>query len=220
MNPNKPSKLIKLILRMTPKILLFRFYNKFSIFNFIKETKDTQTPITFKGWYNQKILGKNAGPYWPCHETSTIQGWKNIYCGIETCPGYSSGNYISAFHGKIFIGDYTQIASNVGLIAANHSLYDNRMYDVADIKIGKYCWIGMGAIILPGVILGDYTIVGAGSIVTKSFEEGFQVVGGNPAKVLKKLDPNKCVFHESAIKYNGYIKNNEFEIFRKKELNV
>lgn len=220
MNPNKPSRLTKVILRLTPNFLLYRYYHKFRIFKFIEETKNTQTPITIKNWYNQKVLGKNYGPYWPCHETSTISGWRNIYCGIETCPGFSAGNYISAFEGKIYIGDYTQIAPNVGILSANHSLYDNRSFITKDVTIGKYCWIGMGAIILPGVTLGDYTIVGAGSIVTKSYEEGYQVIGGNPARVLKKLDPQECVLHESDNKYNGYIKNSEFEIFRKKELNV
>jgi hypothetical protein len=220
MNPNKPSKLIKLILRMTPKLLLFRFYNKFSIFSFIDETKNTQTPITIQTWYNQKILGKNAGPYWPCHETSTIQGWKNIYCGIETCPGYSPGNYISAYHGKIYLGDYTQIGPNVGMIAANHDVYDNAKHVPSEIRIGKYCWIGMGAVILPRVVLGDFTIVAAGAIVTKSFEEGYCVIGGNPAKKIKDLEKEKCIRNRSPHEYNGYIPSHQFEDFRKKHLNV
>jgi carbonic anhydrase/acetyltransferase-like protein (isoleucine patch superfamily) len=219
MNPNKTNRLLKLILRVIPNKLIFRFYHKFSFFDFVQETKNTQTPISIENWYNQKILNKNGAPYWPCHETSLIQGWRNIYCGIETCPGYSPGNFISAHEGKIYIGDYTQIAPNVGIIASNHSLHDNRLFESKDIHIGKYCWIGMGAIILPGVVLGDYTVVGAGAIVTKSFEEGYQVIGGNPARVIKKIDPEKCVFHESEIKYNGYIKNSEFESFRKRELN-
>ncbi|TAH24859.1 MAG: hypothetical protein EAZ07_08700 [Cytophagales bacterium] len=50
--------------------------------------------------------------------------------------------------------------------------------------IGKDCWIGAGAIILPGVNLGDGTIVGAGSIVTRS-TENFSVVAGNPARLIK-----------------------------------
>jgi acetyltransferase-like isoleucine patch superfamily enzyme len=45
----------------------------------------------------------------------------------------------------------------------------------------------MNAMILPGVHLGDNTIVGAGSVVTKSFPEGNVVIAGNPAKIIKKL---------------------------------
>ena len=219
MNPNKPSKLHKAIFRLIPNFLLFRIYSKLKMFQFISETKNTQTPITISNWYNQKIKGKNAGPYWPCHETSTISGWQNIYCGIETCPGYSPGNYIQAM-GKLYIGDYTQIAPNVGIITGNHELTDNRKHIIKDIIIGKYCWIGMGAIVLPGVVLGDYTIVAAGSVVTKSFIEGYQVIGGNPAKQIKKIDKEKCIMHKSNFEYNGYIKNSKFEDFRKKNLYV
>lgn len=214
------SRLERYIFLLTPNFLLRRLLPLVPKFNFFNETKLTQTPITFNMWYSQKVTLKSSKAYWPVHETSIVQGWKNIYCGIETCPGFSFGNYISANYGKIYIGDYTQIAPNVGLIAENHSLHDNRIYESQDIVIGKYCWIGMGAIILPGVILGDYTIVGAGSIVTKSFKEGYQVIGGNPARVLKELNQMECVHHESEKKYNGYIKNEEFEIFQKKELNI
>ncbi|MDX1652595.1 MAG: acyltransferase [Brumimicrobium sp.] len=220
MNPNNPTRLHKMIFRLIPNFLLFRYYGKLKIFQFIKETRNTQTPITIKNWYNQKVLGKNYGPYWPCHETSTISGWQNIYCGIETCPGYSPGNYISAYYGKIFIGDYTQIGPNVGMIAANHDVYDNAKHIESKIKIGEYCWIGMGAVILPEVVLGDFTIVGAGAIVTKSFEEGYCVIGGNPARKIKDLDKEKCIRSKSNHEYNGYIPSSEFHEFRKKHLNV
>lgn len=170
-------------------------------------------------FYNQKVVGRNEQVYWPVHQTSTIVNYKNIICGIETSPGYSPGNYIQAL-GKIAIGDYTQIASNVGIITGNHELTDNRKHKVKDVNIGKYCWIGMGAIILPGVTLGDYTIVAAGSIVTKSFRDGFCVIGGNPATILKTLERSECVLHKSKFEYNGFIPHSEFDNFRKKHLNV
>nr|WP_281397753.1 acyltransferase [Winogradskyella flava] len=170
-------------------------------------------------WYNQKVKGHCKQAYWPVHSTSRVFNPKNIYCGIETSPGYSQGNYIQAI-GKIYIGDYTQIAPNVGIISANHELEDNRKHIVKDVKIGKYCWIGFGAVILPGVELGDYTIVGAGAIVTKSFKEGYCVLAGNPAKLVKRLNKAECIYHKSDNEYNGYIKNTDFEDFRKKNLNV
>jgi acetyltransferase-like isoleucine patch superfamily enzyme len=59
--------------------------------------------------------------------------------------------------------------------------------DGKDVIIGKKCWIGMNAIILPGVQLGDNTIVGAGSVVTKPFPDGNILIAGNPAKIIKRL---------------------------------
>ncbi len=191
----------------------------FPYFRFFKETAKTQTPITFGIWYNQKVLGHNRYAYWPVHHSSVVAGSQNVYAGIETCPGYMPGCYISAM-GKIYIGDYTQIAANVGIISSNHDLYDNRKHLINEVKIGQYCWIGMGAIILPGVELGDYTIVGAGSIVTKSFTEGFCVIAGNPAKLIKNLNREDCVFHKSEFEYNGYIPSSEFEKFRRDHLKV
>ena len=183
------------------------------------ETRNTQTPITFSMWFLQKVVGFNRRAYWPVHFTSIVTGEQNIYCGIETCPGYSLGCYIQGI-GKIYIGDDTQIAPNVGIISANHDLLDNRKHVVAEVRIGKWCWIGMNSIVLPGVTLGDYTIVGAGSVVTKSFPDGYRVIAGNPARVIKQLPPEECHKHESDFRYNGYIKSSRFEAFRKKYLNV
>lgn len=213
------TKFEKFIFKLIPNFFLRRVLHRLKKFKFLSETSNTQTPISFSMFYNQKVLGYQSEVYWPVHSTSLVQNFKNIYCGIETCPGYSPGNYIQAM-GKIYIGDYTQIAPNVGIITGNHDLVDNRKHIIKDVKIGKYCWIGMGAIILPGVELGNYTIVAAGSIVTKSFENGFCVIGGNPAKILKQIDQEQCIFHRSNYEYNGYIRSDKFEAYRKKNLNV
>jgi acetyltransferase-like isoleucine patch superfamily enzyme len=50
----------------------------------------------------------------------------------------------------------------------------------------------MGAIVLPSVKLGDFTIVGAGAVVTKSFPEGYCVIAGNPARIIKQLNKTEC----------------------------
>lgn len=52
------------------------------------------------------------------------------------------------------------------------------------IKIGNNVWVGTRVIILPGVEIGDNTIIGAGAVVTKSFPKDC-IIGGNPAKILK-----------------------------------
>ncbi|WP_108245605.1 acyltransferase [Muricauda brasiliensis] len=205
---------MKQIKRIVYKILALIPFTKF-----FYETRQTQTPITIRIWFTQKILGFNRSVYWPVHFTSIVGFYRNIYAGIDTSPGYSPGCYIQG-GGKVYIGDYTQIAPNVGIISANHDLYDSREHVIGEVRIGKYCWIGMNAVILPNVSLGDFTIVAAGAIVTKSFPEGYCVIGGNPAKIIKSLDKEKCVPFHNEYEYNGYIKNGNFEKFRHRNLNI
>jgi acetyltransferase-like isoleucine patch superfamily enzyme len=204
----KISRFERFIYKLVPKKLLRKLLPKIKNMAFLTETIGTQTPITFDHWYTQFVDGHYDYAHWPIHKTSTVVHPYNIYCGIETSPGYSAGNYIQAL-GKLHVGDYTQIAPNVGIITANHDLYDNNKYLIKDVHIGKYCWIGMGAVILPGVQLGDYTIVAAGAIVTKSFSEGYCVIGGNPAKLIKPLEKDKCVDRKSEFEYRGYLKVEE-----------
>lgn len=206
--------------------ILLRSYNfakrlliKLPCFRFIRETGDTQTPISFEDWFHQKVLGIGGGPYWPVHPSSKVVGWQNILVGVETSPGLMPGCYIQGI-GKIIIGDYTQIAPNVAIISANHHLEDNRRHVIKNVTIGKYCWIGFGAVILPGVTLGDYTVVGAGSVVTKSFPDGYSVIAGNPARLINKIDRAKCVLHVSTHEYHGYIPKERFEEFRRQYLKV
>ncbi|CAG8493775.1 7046_t:CDS:2 [Paraglomus occultum] len=90
------------------------------------------------------------------------------------------------------IGDRVRIAPNVSLYAATHSLNpaDRLRADFGSaypIKIGNDVWIGGGAIILPGITIGDGATVGAGSVVTKNVKP-YTVVAGNPAKFIKYVE--------------------------------
>ena len=201
------KSILKLIIKRLP--YLKAFY----------ETSGTAAPITIKTLFFQKILGFNREAYWPAHFTSKIIGPKNILIGIGTAPGLSPGCYIQGL-GKIYIGDYTIIGPNVGIISANHKVTDHRKHDFSEVKIGKYCWIGMNSVIMPGVELGDYTIVGAGSVVTNSFPEGYCIIGGTPAKIIRSLDRSQCIHFENQYKYYGYIKAEKFDRYRKRKLNV
>ena len=83
---------------------------------------------------------------------------------------------------------------------------------------GNEVWIGAHAVILPGIKLGCYTIVGAGAVVTKSFEKGYQVLAGNPARVIRVLNPAECVLHRSAEEFHGFIAVADFPAFRRRHL--
>lgn len=95
----------------------------------------------------------------------------------------TGGTYFQNFGGEITIGKRAYIAPNVGLITANHDPLDlDKHLPGLDIVIGESCWVGMNSVVLPGVVLGSRTIVGAGSVVTRSFPEGGCIIAGNPAK--------------------------------------
>ena len=85
------------------------------------------------------------------------------------------------------IGNNVTLASGTVLLTHDNSVIKCDI-DATDyfgkIVIGDFCFVGVRSIIMPGVTLGDHTIVGAGSVVTKSFEDGNVVIAGNPARVI------------------------------------
>ncbi len=142
-----------------------------------------------KHFFYQKILRKNARVPWPVHPTSVFKSPEKIQRGTR-CPGLAPFCYIDARNG-INIGKNTWIGPRVSIISMNHDINDYTKYSKSPpIRIGDNCWIGTGAIITAGVALGDHTVVAAGSVVTKSFE-GNVLIGGVPAKIIKKLEQYK-----------------------------
>lgn len=213
------------------KKILFVLHNPFRIFTiaisklpyfrFIYDTEDYQGRVSFDFWFKQKVLnlGGNRGVYWPVHWASKVYDVENIVIGVDAYPGIMKGCYIQGM-GGITIGDYTQVGPNVAIISANHDIYDTRKHILASVIIGKYCWIGFGAKIMPGVILGDWTIVAAGAVVAKSFSEGYCVIGGVPATIINHLDRDKCITYKIKVGYHGYIRADKFDSYRKKYLMI
>jgi acetyltransferase-like isoleucine patch superfamily enzyme len=100
----------------------------------------------------------------------------------------SGGCYIAIDNGyRLTIGEGTIWAPNVCIRTGNHDLLDRKKYHCSNITIGKNCWIGFGAVILPGVILGDNVTVAANAVVTKSFPSNM-LIGGIPARILKEVN--------------------------------
>lgn len=140
-----------------------------------------------KGIWTQKILGFNRGIPFPTAPTVMISNVNNLVLGKDNLNNFQSpGIYFQNYGAKIILGDDCFIAPNVGLITANHDVENPELtVPGKDIVLGHRCWIGMNSVILPGVHLGDETVVGAGSVVTRSFERGHQTIAGNPARVIK-----------------------------------
>lgn len=148
-----------------------------------------------------------------------VIGKKNMYIGdsvrfldnarIETVSFWRNQTFVP----KLSIGENTTFEQNAHIIACgdlsigsncvfsafvyvsdcNHVLdvsnwvMDNPL-EYKNTKIGDYCFVGIGARIMPGVHLGNHCVVGANSVVTKSFPD-YSMVAGNPARLIKKFDP-------------------------------
>jgi acetyltransferase-like isoleucine patch superfamily enzyme len=138
----------------------------------------------------QNIMRINGNIPWPVHWTSKVTG-KITRKEPTAYVGISPGCYIQGINGiEIDVG--CRVGPGVKMISSSHDIYDfDRHVKANPIKIGKFCWIGANVVILPEVVLGDHTIVAAGSIVTKSFEKGNYIIGGNPARVISRIDDYK-----------------------------
>jgi len=105
----------------------------------------------------------------------------SVYLSLAT----SGGCYYQAING-IEIGEGTIWSNNCSFISANHSFTDLKKHNkVNKIKIGKNVWFGSNCIVLPEINIGDNSIIGAGSIVTKNIPE-YSIIVGNPAKLIAK----------------------------------
>ena len=135
------------------------------------------------------FVGINKTARYPICANCKVLSPQNIIFDPDDLNNFHGfGNYYQAI-AKIYIGKGSYIGPNVGLITANHdpNNLDNHR-EPKEIIIGAQCWIGMNSVILPGVELGDKTIVGAGSVVTKSFKDGNCIIAGNPARMIRLLD--------------------------------
>lgn len=98
----------------------------------------------------------------------------------------------------IYVGDYTMFGPNVIVATAGHPILPElreRAYQYnMPVHIGKNCWIGAGAIIVPGITIGDNVVVGAGSVVTKDLPAGVVAVG-NPCRVLREVSERDREFY-------------------------
>ena len=170
------------------------FSEKFSIFR--KQLKCFGFKRYMQIFLFQRIFRNNSDVPWLVHWSSIVSCPKNIrykqWSGFPN-PGISNGCYIQAMNG-IEIGVNLRIAPGVKIISSNHDVNDyDRHAPAPPIRIGDNVWLGTNSVLLPGVEIGNHTVIAAGAVVNKSFKEGNCILGGVPAKIIKKLPDYKSL---------------------------
>lgn len=114
-------------------------------------------------------------------------GGAHVHFGKDV---YANFNLTLVDDTHIYVGDYTMFGPNVTLATAGHPVLPElreKLYQFnLPIHIGRNCWLGAGVIVLPGVSIGDNSVIGAGSIVTKDIPSNV-VALGNPCRVLRPI---------------------------------
>ncbi|MBQ8428502.1 MAG: sugar O-acetyltransferase [Clostridia bacterium] len=115
-------------------------------------------------------------------------GGKHCHFGKNV---YANFNLTCVDDTHIYVGDCTMFGPNVTLATAGHPILPELrekgyQYNLP-IRIGKNCWLGANVVVLPGVTIGDNSVIGAGSIVTKDIPANVVAVG-NPCKVLRPIN--------------------------------
>lgn len=136
---------------------------------------------------NTNILGGSRIQLFP--EMTCLQS--RVQIGKECLIGY---RFCILAGEEVIIGDNCSIASDVSIFSENHGIdpseeksYGNQQLQVAPVKIGRGCWIGDKVIILPGITIGERSVIGGGAVVTKSIP-AYSIAVGNPARVIKKFN--------------------------------
>jgi maltose O-acetyltransferase len=133
----------------------------------------------------EQLLGKGGDAAWIQPPFFCDYG-SNIYLGQKV---YFNFNCVVLDVCEVHVGAFTMFGPAVQLYTATHPLNAalRRQQEFAKpIEIGSDCWIGGGAIILPGVKIGDKSVIGAGSVVTRDVPSGV-VAAGNPCRVLREI---------------------------------
>ena len=89
--------------------------------------------------------------------------------------------------GGIYLDDGVELAPNVTIATVNHDFHQKNIVTCKPVHIKKNAWIGSNVCIMPGVTIGENSIVGAGAIVTKDVPDN-SVAVGNPAHVIRTID--------------------------------
>ncbi len=142
-----------------------------------------------EGCYIEPPFHANMGAHY-IHFGKSIYANYNLTCVDDT---------------HIYVGDCTMFGPNVVLATAGHPLLPELRKQAYQhnqtIRIGRNCWLGAGVIVLPGVTIGDNTVVGAGSVVTRDLPDHV-IAAGNPCRVLREIGPRDREYYWKDRKIN------------------
>ena len=156
--------------------------NRLYDFNLTRPTELEKRAEMLKEMFAE--IGENCYIEPPFHAN---WGGKHIHFGKNV---YANFNLTMVDDTHIYVGSYTLFGPNVTVATAGHPICNElrrQAYQYnAPVRIGENCWIGAGAVIVPGVTIGDNVVIGAGSVVTKDIPSGVVAVG-NPCRVLREI---------------------------------
>lgn len=158
------------------------YLNKQYDFNMTRPTELDKREAMLKEMFAE--IGENCYIEPPLHSN---WGGHHTHFGRNV---YANFNLTLVDDTHIYVGDYTMIGPNVVLATAGHPILPElreKAYQFnMPVRIGRNCWLGAGVIVLPGVTIGDNTVIGAGSVVTKDIPANVVAVG-NPCRVLREI---------------------------------
>ncbi len=167
----------------------FQCLEKLYDYNNTRPTEQEKRAALLKEMFAE--IGENCYIEPPLHAN---WGGKHVHFGEHV---YANFNLTLVDDTHIYVGDNTLFGPNVVVATAGHpidpSLREKAYQYNIPVHIGKNCWIGAGAVIVPGVTIGDNTVIGAGSVVTKDIPANVVAVG-NPCRVLREIGEHDKIY--------------------------
>ena len=151
-------------------------------YNMTRPSESDKRAALLKGMFAEVGEGCYIEP--PLHSNF---GGHHVHLGRNV---YANFNLTLVDDTHIYIGDCTMMGPNVTIATAGHPVLPELrekgyQYNVP-VHIGRNCWLGAGVIVLPGVTIGDNTVIGAGSVVTRDIPANVVAVG-SPCRVLREI---------------------------------